>query len=74
MCLVVQLVTGVFMAMHYCADADIAFVSVVHIWRDVKMGWFVRRLHANIASGFMFALFVHIGRGLYYGSYLRWKV
>jgi len=73
-CLVVQLVTGVFIAMHYCADADIAFVSVVHIWRDVKIGWFVRRLHANIASGFMFALFVHIGRGLYYGSYLRWKV
>jgi len=73
-CLVVQLARGLFLAIHYCPDSDLAFNSVVHIWRDVSIGWFVRRLHANMASAFMFALFVHVGRGLYFGSYGAWKV
>jgi len=68
-CLVVQLVTGVFLAMHYRGHVDLAFFSCVHISRDVNFGWLVRSIHANGASFFFLFLYLHIGRGLYYGSY-----
>ena len=70
MCLSVQLVTGILLAMHYCPNISLAFLSVEHIMRDVNNGWFLRYGHANGASMFFIAVFVHIGRGLYYGSYI----
>jgi ubiquinol-cytochrome c reductase cytochrome b subunit len=68
-CLVTQIVTGVVLAMHYVPNADLAFNSVEHIMRDVNYGWMIRYIHANGASMFFLAVYVHIGRGLYYGSY-----
>nr|ACR03127.1 cytochrome b [Sphaerodactylus vincenti] len=70
LCLAVQLVTGLFLAMHYTADISLAFSSIAHITRDVQHGWLIRNLHANGASVFFICLYLHIGRGLYYGSYL----
>nr|YP_007317321.1 cytochrome b [Homarus gammarus]AGA56085.1 cytochrome b [Homarus gammarus]QCO91570.1 cytochrome b [Homarus gammarus] len=70
LCLVVQIVTGLFLAMHYTAHIDLAFSSVAHICRDVNYGWLLRTLHANGASFFFICLYLHIGRGMYYGSYL----
>ncbi|MES2339427.1 MAG: cytochrome b N-terminal domain-containing protein [Pseudomonadota bacterium] len=67
--LAIQIVTGIVLAMHFAANADIAFNSVEHIMRDVNGGWFLRYAHANGASMFLFVVYVHIGRGLYYGSY-----
>lgn len=67
--LVVQIVTGVTLAMHFAANSGIAFGSVEHIMRDVNAGWFLRYAHANGASMFLLVVYVHIGRGLYYGSY-----
>lgn len=67
--LMIQIVTGVVLAMHYAANGDIAFGSVEHIMRDVNAGWFLRYAHANGASMFLAVVYVHIGRGLYYGSY-----
>nr|QWW93427.1 cytochrome b [Amolops jinjiangensis] len=69
-CLIAQLVTGLFLAMHYAADTSLAFSSVAHICRDVNNGWLIRNLHANGASFFFICIYFHIGRGLYYGSYL----
>jgi len=69
MCLTIQLLTGLFLAIHYCGDVIIAFSRVRHICRDVNYGWILRILHANGASLFFICLFLHIGRGLYYGSY-----
>nr|ALJ78661.1 cytochrome b [Amolops tuberodepressus] len=69
-CLVAQLITGLFLAMHYAADTSLAFSSVAHICRDVNNGWLIRNLHANGASFFFICIYFHIGRGLYYGSYL----
>nr|YP_009258826.1 cytochrome b [Aneurus sublobatus]AFI54691.1 cytochrome b [Aneurus sublobatus] len=69
MCLMIQLLTGVFLAMHYTANIEMAFNSVVHICRDVNQGWLIRNMHANGASMFFVCLYLHIGRGLYYGSY-----
>jgi len=68
-CLVVQLITGIFLAMHYAAHVDYAFASVEHIMRDVPYGWLLRYTHANGASMFFVVVYVHIARGLYYGSY-----
>ena len=68
--LVVQLVTGIFLAMHYVASPEHAFNSVEHIMRDVNYGWLIRYLHANGASMFFLVVYVHIFRGLYYGSYM----
>nr|YP_009158165.1 cytochrome b [Euchoreutes naso]AKN58277.1 cytochrome b [Euchoreutes naso] len=68
-CLIVQIATGLFSAMHYTADTSTAFSSVTHICRDVNYGWLIRYLHANGASMFFICLFLHVGRGLYYGSY-----
>lgn len=79
LCLVIQIVTGVTLAMHYTPSVSEAFNSVEHIMRDVNNGWLVRYLHANTASAFFFILYLHIGRGLYYGSYkaprtLTWAI
>nr|AGT20345.1 cytochrome b [Philypnodon grandiceps] len=70
LCLAAQLITGLFLAMHYTADITMAFSSVAHICRDVNFGWLIRNMHANGASFFFICLYLHIGRGLYYGSYL----
>jgi ubiquinol-cytochrome c reductase cytochrome b subunit len=67
--LVVQIVTGVVLAMHYVADADLAFESVEKIMRDVNYGWLLRYIHSNGASMFFLAVYIHIFRGMYYGSY-----
>nr|AGB14050.1 cytochrome b [Pelophylax plancyi]AGB14051.1 cytochrome b [Pelophylax plancyi]AGB14052.1 cytochrome b [Pelophylax plancyi]AGB14053.1 cytochrome b [Pelophylax plancyi]AGB14054.1 cytochrome b [Pelophylax plancyi] len=69
-CLVAQIATGLFLAMHYTADTSLAFSSIAHICRDVNNGWLLRNLHANGASFFFICIYFHIGRGLYYGSYL----
>nr|AVJ52616.1 cytochrome b [Eucorysses grandis] len=69
MCLMIQIVTGVFLAMHYTANIELAFNSVIHICRDVNNGWLLRYTHANGASMFFICLYLHIGRGMYYGSY-----
>nr|YP_003495130.1 apocytochrome b [Pycnococcus provasolii]ACV72083.1 apocytochrome b [Pycnococcus provasolii] len=68
-CLLLQILTGVFLAMHYAASVDLAFLSVEHIIRDVNGGWFLRYMHANGASMFFIVVYLHIFRGLYYGSY-----
>nr|YP_007183087.1 cytochrome b [Plecturocebus donacophilus]ACP19602.1 CYTB [Plecturocebus donacophilus] len=72
-CLITQIATGLFLAMHYTPDTSTAFSSVAHITRDVNYGWIIRYLHANGASMFFICLFLHIGRGLYYGSFLFLK-
>nr|AIW06268.1 cytochrome b [Ephemerella sp. MT-2014] len=69
LCLGVQIVTGLFLAMHYVPHIDLAFSSVTHICRDVNYGWLLRTLHANGASMFFVCIYLHIGRGMYYGSY-----
>nr|AAV85892.1 cytochrome b [Budorcas taxicolor] len=68
-CLALQILTGLFLAMHYTSDTTMAFSSVTHICRDVNYGWIIRYMHANGASMFFICLFMHVGRGLYYGSY-----
>nr|YP_006234131.1 apocytochrome b [Neoporphyra haitanensis]AFH57642.1 apocytochrome b [Neoporphyra haitanensis]QYA17611.1 apocytochrome b [Porphyra crispata] len=69
MCLIIQIVTGIFLAMHYTPHVDLAFISVEHIMRDVNFGWLLRYVHANGASMFFIVVYIHIFRGLYYGSY-----
>jgi len=71
--LTIQLLTGIFLAMHYTADVELAFSSVSHIFRDVNGGWLLRSAHANGASFFFICLYCHVGRGLYYGSYMFTK-
>ena len=68
-CLVIQIVTGVTLGMHYTPNVLEAFDSVEHIMRDVNNGWLLRYLHSNTASAFFFIVYLHIGRGIYYGSY-----
>lgn len=68
-CLIIQIVTGLFLAIHYTSDTITAFSSVTHICRDVNYGWLIRYIHANGASIFFICLFLHVGRGIYYGSY-----
>ncbi|MCM8729461.1 cytochrome bc complex cytochrome b subunit [Hephaestia sp. GCM10023244] len=67
--LAIQIVTGIVLAMHYAADADIAFLSVEHLMRDVNAGWLLRYVHATGASMFFIVVYIHLFRGLYYGSY-----
>lgn len=79
LCLGIQIVTGVFLAMHYTPNVELAFTSVEHIMRDVNLGWAIRYTHANVASFFFIFVYAHIGRGLYYGSYkaprvLPWSI
>lgn len=71
LCLVIQLITGILLAMHYTPHVELAFLSVEHIMRDVNYGWLLRYVHANGASMFFIVVYVHIFRGLYYGSYNR---
>jgi ubiquinol-cytochrome c reductase cytochrome b subunit len=68
-CLVIQIITGVTLAMHYNPSVLEAFNSIEHIMRDVNNGWMIRYLHSNTASAFFFLVYLHIGRGMYYGSY-----
>jgi ubiquinol-cytochrome c reductase cytochrome b subunit len=68
-CLVVQIVTGIVLAMHYVASTQDAFASVERIMRDIDYGWLIRNIHANGASMFFLAVYIHMFRGLYYGSY-----
>nr|VFU78696.1 Cytochrome b oxydase [Proasellus cantabricus] len=68
-CLLAQIITGMLLALHFINYADAAFVSIVHISQDVDLGWLMRHAHANGASVFFIGLYMHIGRGLYYGSY-----
>jgi ubiquinol-cytochrome c reductase cytochrome b subunit len=68
-CLVTQIITGLVLAMHYIADAELAFSSVEHIMRDVNYGWLLRYVHANGASMFFIAVYIHMSRSLFYGSY-----
>nr|YP_002327413.1 cytochrome b [Drosophila littoralis]ACJ43984.1 cytochrome b [Drosophila littoralis] len=70
LCLIIQILTGLFLAMHYTADVNLAFNSVNHICRDVNHGWLLRTMHANGASFFFICIYLHVGRGIYYGSYL----
>lgn len=77
LCLGAQILTGLFLAMHYTSDIATAFSSVTHICRDVNYGWLIRNIHANGASFFFICIYLHIARGLYYGSYLykeTWNV
>nr|CZR75490.1 cytochrome b [Dicranocephalus agilis] len=77
MCLMIQIITGIFLAMHYTANVELAFNSVIHICRDVNYGWLIRNTHANGASLFFICLYMHVGRGIYYGSYklmMTWNV
>jgi len=78
-CLIIQILTGSFLAMHYQPHVDFAFSSVEHIMRDVNAGYIIRYCHANVASFFFIFVYAHIGRGLYYGSYksprvLLWSI
>nr|AGO28141.1 cytochrome b [Sphedanolestes impressicollis] len=69
LCLMIQIATGLFLAMHYTGNIEMAFKSVMHICRDVNSGWLLRNSHANGASLFFMCIYLHIGRGMYYGSY-----
>nr|QAX91140.1 cytochrome b [Schedorhinotermes lamanianus] len=68
-CLILQILTGLLLAMHYCPNTEMAFSSISHICRDVNQGWLLRTLHANGASLFFMCIYLHIGRNMYYGSY-----
>jgi len=77
LCLMTQILTGLFLAIHYTADVTLAFNRVAHITRDVNYGWLLRVIHANGASFFFIALYLHVGRGIYYSSYFflhTWSV
>nr|YP_010936649.1 cytochrome b [Sophrops peronosporus]WKW91618.1 cytochrome b [Sophrops peronosporus] len=77
LCLMIQIITGIFLAMHFTANVDLAFNSVIHICRDVNYGWLLRTLHANGASFFFICIYFHVGRGMYYSSYyfhLTWTI
>nr|YP_009475567.1 cytochrome b [Alasmidonta heterodon]AVK79270.1 cytochrome b [Alasmidonta heterodon] len=77
LCLATQIITGLFLAMHYYSNVDLAFYSVSHISRDVNYGWLMRNIHANGASFFFVCIYLHTGRSMYYGSYLAqetWNV
>lgn len=79
LCLIIQILSGVFLAMHYTSNIELAFDSVEHIMRDVNYGWVLRYLHANGASMFFIMVYIHIARGIYFGSYthprtLLWSI
>nr|AZA05028.1 cytochrome b [Anthrenus verbasci] len=76
-CLMIQIITGIFLAMHYTPNIEMAFNSVSHICRNVNYGWLMRTLHANGASFFFICIYMHTGRGIYYSSYnleMTWMV
>ena len=71
MCLMIQIITGIFLAMHYTPHINLAFESLEHIMRDVNYGWLLRYIHANGASMFFIVVYIHMFRGLYFGSYTK---
>nr|BDG62544.1 cytochrome B [Amphiophiura penichra] len=71
LCLIIQIITGILLAMHYTPDISMAFSSISHICRDVNYGWLLRNIHANGGSMFFICVYFHMGRGLYYGSYIN---
>lgn len=73
-CLVIQLATGIFLAMHYSSNLDLAFASVQHIMIDVQNGWLIRYAHANGAGFFFIFVYLHMARGIYYGSYRKPRI
>nr|YP_003734712.1 cytochrome b [Cotesia vestalis]ACH71096.1 cytochrome b [Cotesia vestalis] len=74
LCLIIQIMTGLFLSMHYCSNINYSFFSIIHIMKDVNYGWLIRLMHMNGASFFFICIYMHIGRGLYYGSYKLIKV
>nr|QAX27886.1 cytochrome b [Chilo suppressalis] len=77
LCLIIQIITGLFLTMYYTANIELAFYSVNYICRNVNYGWLIRTLHANGASFFFICIYIHIGRGIYYESFnfkLTWMV
>lgn len=72
-CLINQIITGLFLSIHYCPNIELAFNRVIHIIQDVNYGWFIRLIHLNGASIFFICIYIHIGRGLYYNSFLLVK-
>ena len=72
--LLIQIVTGLFLSFHYVPHTSFAFESVIHIIRDVNYGWLIRYIHANGARFFFIFIYIHIGRGIYYGSYINQQV
>nr|YP_009526467.1 cytochrome b [Pteromalus puparum]AYM35227.1 cytochrome b [Pteromalus puparum]AZL93475.1 cytochrome b [Pteromalus puparum] len=70
LCLLIQIITGFFLSMHYSPNIELAFNSIIHIIQDVNYGWLIRLLHMNGASMFFICMFIHIGRGLYYNSFM----
>lgn len=77
LCLVIQILTGIFLSIHYVGDVDLAFFRIARICRDVNYGWLFRTFHANGASFFFICLYIHVGRGIYYGLYINvyvWNV
>ncbi|PIA12832.1 cytochrome b [Coemansia reversa NRRL 1564] len=73
-CLIIQIITGVTLAMHYCPSIDLAFTSVEHIMRDVNNGWIIRYMHSNTAAFFFIFIYLHMGKALYYGSYSKPRI
>jgi len=71
LCLIIQIISGVTLAMHYTPEVNLAFISVEHIMRDVSNGWIIRYIHANVASLFFICVYIHMGKGIYYGSYKK---
>nr|YP_010531123.1 cytochrome b [Dentathalia scutellariae]UXW93345.1 cytochrome b [Dentathalia scutellariae] len=69
LCLITQLISGIFLAMHYSNNIELAFSSIINICRNINFGWIMRNTHANGASLFFFCLYIHIGRGIYFGSF-----
>lgn len=69
LCLIIQIITGIFLAIHYTSNIELAFSRIRHICRDVNYGWLLRTIHANGASFFFICIYLHVGRGIYYGSY-----
>jgi len=68
---VIQVITGIFLAMYYNATSEAAFLSVEHIMRDINYGWLIRYVHANGASFFFLCVYLHMFRNIYYNSYLK---
>nr|YP_009512897.1 cytochrome b [Zele chlorophthalmus]AXK15289.1 cytochrome b [Zele chlorophthalmus] len=74
LCLMIQILTGLFLTMHYVPHINLAFNSIIHIMQDINLGWLIRLIHFNGASMFFFCVYTHIGRGIYYGSYKIFSV
>nr|UWM10890.1 cytochrome b [Cuneopsis celtiformis] len=74
LCLILQILSGIFLAIHYTPNTSLAFDAVIHIIRDVNSGWLMRSTHATGASLFFICIYIHIGRGIYYGSYLHTRM